>query len=363
MNRPRVLLLNQFLPPDPAPTARLAADLMAGIPEVEWVPVGSGRDYRRGWRGGVVRRLGEEWGDLQRMRARAEREVGVSGMVVFSSPPMLLAEVAGVARRLGVPLHHWVLDLYPDVAVALGQVPALVGRWFAGRMRAGFQACATVTGVDEAMAERVEMVYGKACGVCRPWPERVEEEPFAGWEGVPEGAPVWLYSGNLGRAHVWSSLVLIQAELERRGAPWWLVVQGGGSGWEALRREVARRALKQVATVPYAAAGQVAGAIRRALVGVATQREALRGMLWPSKVGALAEEARAVLWLGPALEGGSNPLRFREGVGAFGSGEIEPVVSGLERIRAEPPPGQSGLANRIGLREAGLAYWRRILLR
>ncbi len=358
--RQQVVLLNQFVPPDPAPTARLAADLIGAVPEIDWRPIGTGRAYRAR-RGGFARRLLDEWADLRAMGRAVRRGGKPDAILAFSSPPMLLEEAARAARNHGVPLHHWVLDLYPDVAVAVSQIPALAGRWLGWRMRQALESCASVTAVDETMAGRIERCYGVRCGVCRPWPEVVKKEAFPGWAGVPHDAPVWLYSGNLGKAHDGRCLLEIQARLEERKTPWWLVVQGGGQGWSAGREEADRRGLRQCVFAPYAAAGQLGAAVDRALVCAATQRPETAGMLWPSKVAALAEQARAVLWIGPGLEGATHPLRARSGVGAFSPGQTEAAVEWLEAIRRRPPSAPE--PNRVGLREAGLAYWRGVLLR
>ncbi|GAB4243604.1 MAG: hypothetical protein OHK005_08040 [Candidatus Methylacidiphilales bacterium] len=358
-SRPVYFLLNQFIPPDPAPTARLAADIMEALPEIEWCPIGTDRAYRSPG-SGFVQRLMREWKDLRTLGRSARCRARPEAIVALSSPPMLLLEAVQVGRSHGVPVHHWILDLYPDVAVALHQVPALVGRGLALPMRAALAACASVTAVDEAMAWRVEQRYGIRCGVCRPWPERIPDEPFPGWPGVPHDAPVWLYSGNLGQAHDWETLVEIQTLLEQRRTPWWLVVQGGGKGWEKARQAADQRGLRQCAFRPYATPGQLGGALAWARVGVATQREETAGMLWPSKVAALAERAQAVLWIGPRPEGATHPLLNRTDVGSFRPGEAEAAAAWLESIRnGSPAP---AVLNRVGARDVGLAYWRQRLL-
>lgn len=356
----RVLLLNQFLPPDPAPTARLAGDLMAALPELEWVAIGGRNRYQTDRKPGLVGRLRREWSDLRMMHRTGRQTKGVDAVVAFSSPPMLLAEAARLARHHRACLHHWVLDLYPDVAVALGQIPPLAGMWFQGPMRTALATCATVAAVDEAMAERIHQRYGVRCGLCRPWPEPDGGAGFQGWPGVPEDAPVWLYSGNLGRAHAWQALLALQTELERRNSPWWLVVQGGGTGWEAARKQAATQKLARSQFVPYAPSEQVAATMRHALVCVACQRIETAGMLWPSKAGALAERARAVLWLGPDLTGASNPLLKRDRVGCFRLDQIQAAAAWMEAVRLDPPAQPTPIE--VGLREAGLAYWRNLLL-
>src|SRR3954447_16473 len=118
----RVLLLNQYFPPDPAPTGmllgELAERLRADGHTVDFVDAGV--PYRAG----------------QKQRGRARRELTAlarmlwrglcapRGDVVISatSPPLLLVVGTLVALRHRARSIHWAMDLYPDLAVALGEI-------------------------------------------------------------------------------------------------------------------------------------------------------------------------------------------------------------------------------------------------
>ena len=43
-------------------------------------------------------------------------------ILALSSPPCLLVTAALVARIRGILLAHWAVDLYPDLAIALGEL-------------------------------------------------------------------------------------------------------------------------------------------------------------------------------------------------------------------------------------------------
>lgn len=360
----RILVMNQFVPPDRSPTARLVGDLVAGLDGVEWEMVGVRRDYRAGRRV-LVARVWQEWSDLRRMEREAMAREKPDAVLCLSSPPMVLEVAHRVAERFGVPLHHWVLDLYPDVAVALGVVPGLLGGWLERRMGRALRGCASIAAVDEAMAARLESRYGVKARVVRPWPEIPEgRRAFAGWPGVPSGARVWLYSGNLGRAHLGRELLEIQATLEARSLDWWLVFQGGGAVRERMAGLANSMGLKQCVFAGYAAEEELASSLHRATVRVATQVEATLGMLWPSKVATLSACAGPLLWVGPEPTGDSNPLRNREGVCAIRPGEKERAVDWLESLQARGfgEPDEDFFDDIRGLRVAGLADWRGVFL-
>ncbi|MCI0343608.1 MAG: glycosyltransferase, partial [Planctomycetales bacterium] len=139
-----VLLLNQHLPPDPAPTGRLAADLLRGLAEAGIEAAGlagpptygeAPREARgsapetrvlrvRGTRFGRVTLAGKALDAATfaaGVLARARGAIRPGGVVVsLSSPPLLPALADAVARRRRARLVLWCQDLWPEVGTALG---------------------------------------------------------------------------------------------------------------------------------------------------------------------------------------------------------------------------------------------------
>ncbi len=250
----RILCLNQYGPPDPAPTARLLGDVA---------------EFLRGRGHGVIivssRQAGEDYRDQggRPAKSRVRRELGalarllwaggrarVDGqrpevILALSSPPCVLVLAALLARWHGARLAHWAMDLYPDLALELGEVR--VGRAYAavaGLMRWAYGQCAVVVALDEDMRGHLQSVYGLGnVRVLPPWGPAMPENPKsqipnpkgekAG--GGTEGPWTWLYSGNLGRAHEWETLLEGQRLLETRGVPVDLVFQGSGTVRAGLR--------------------------------------------------------------------------------------------------------------------------------
>ncbi|NJK91180.1 MAG: glycosyltransferase family 4 protein [Blastochloris sp.] len=167
-------------------------------------------------------------------------------------------------------------------------------------------------------------------------------EPWAGdWQEV-EGSEnrqreewIWLYSGNLGRAHEWEALVEVQALLEKEGVPARLVFQGGG----ALRDRVEERAremkLLRCEFRGYVTAEQLAGSLLEARVLVVTRRVETQGLLWPSKLALMLELPRSILWVGDVDGAAAARLGRSSSCGVFKPGAVKEIAQWLKERGAE----------------------------
>ena len=165
----RFLFLNQYFPPDPAPTGvlfgELAEALRAEGHEVDCVA--ARQDYRAGQKQGgrTIRELKALARMLLDGMRRPRAEVVVSG----TSPPCLLAVATLVAAWHRARSVHWIMDMYPEIAVGLGEIregflASIVGRV----MRWGYRRAAAVVALDEDMAARVRR-HGVEPAIIRPW--------------------------------------------------------------------------------------------------------------------------------------------------------------------------------------------------
>lgn len=118
----RLLFLNQYFPPDAAPTGvllrELAERLMAEGHEAGFVD--AAQNYRAGQgSGGRMRRelmalMHKIWTGLAKPRP---------DVIVSASSPPCLAFIGALLAVQHRALHvHWVMDLYPEIAVSLGEV-------------------------------------------------------------------------------------------------------------------------------------------------------------------------------------------------------------------------------------------------
>ncbi|MBE7157027.1 MAG: glycosyltransferase [Rhodospirillales bacterium] len=308
-----ILFLNQYAPPDPSPTARLLGELADYLrAKGHSVDVISQRNAYQGHHVASVSRIQRELGAIGTiLRAglarRGQRRPDF--VVSLSSPPCLLVAASLIAWRRRAPLVHWAMDLYPELAITLGEVRpgSPVAAVLRRLMSWAYRRCAFIVALDDDMADHLRRTYRVHPKVLPPWPPSAAD-PDAGalQEESPPGARLatdawtWLYSGNLGRAHEWQSLLDTQATLERQGLPVQLVFEGGGPNWQPARAYAQHLGLQRCLWTGYVSEAQSFRTLQASRLVVATQKRAALGLLWPSKLARIIPLPKPLLWIGPA---------------------------------------------------------------
>ena len=329
----RVLFLNQYFPPDAAPTGvllrELADELERGGHTVDFVA--ARQDYRAAQgKGGrmlrEVRALARMlWDGLRRPRA----EVVVSA----SSPPCLLVVATLVAAWHRARSVHWIMDLYPEIAVALGEVRAGFASRMIGRVMGWcYRRAARVVALDEDMAAQLRR-YGVECAVIRPWVFAPVLKQLAEARGEPGAEWTWIYSGNLGRAHEWETLLQAQAILEQRDAGVRLLFQGGGPSREAAQARAAELGLRHCEWTGYVEEAELPASLLRGQVLAVTLLPAAQGLLWPSKLGLAMSLPRPILWVGPVDGAIAGMLRALPHAGVFAPGQGREIAEWLTALK------------------------------
>jgi hypothetical protein len=395
----RVLFLNQYFPPDPAPTGivlrELANALAAAGHEVAFAS--SGQDYRGGQgRGSRMRR---ELQGLWRL-FRAGLEAGrVDAVVSATSPPLQVVLGAVLAKLRGARHYHWLFDMYPELATALGELrEGTLTRLFSAAARWAYRGADCVVALDEDMAERLKG-YGVTARIIAPWVfqslidaragrplageitndyhgyYRTEDPNAAGVSrpGAPDAdepgrppppafapfvlikpEPVWLYSGNLGRAHEWRTLLDAQRLIEAAGLPWRLVFQGGGPAWPAAREYAAGLGLARCDWRPYVAEEELPASLLAADVLIITQKPETCGLLWPSKLALATSLPRPILWVGPTDRAIARYLEKLPQAAIFAPADAEGVAKWL----ADAGSTRGGVTrDPVAIRAASIQQW------
>ena len=360
----RILFLNQYFPPDAAPTGILfrevADEFLRLGHEVDFVD--AGQDYRAAQGGGgrMKRELSALWRMLCAGRARPRPDAVVSG----SSPPCLGVVADRVARKHGAAHIHWAMDLYPELAIELGEIgrASLVAKIAGWAMRGVYRRAKALVALDEDMARRFRSLRVEP--VCiRPWVPQQACVP-AGAAGESEAPWTWIYSGNLGRAHEWETLLAAQALLEQRRVDARLLFQGGGPSWKSAKTKAAALGLRRCEWQDYVAADELPASLLRCEVLVATQLPAVRGLLWPSKLALMLAMPRPILFIGPLDGAIAAELRGFAHAGVFAPGDADGVaewVSGQRVGRTVVPP--ASVVGAEQQRSEALAAWRGVLSR
>jgi glycosyltransferase involved in cell wall biosynthesis len=362
---PRVhfLFLNQYFPPDPAPTGVLLAEradeLRAHGHTVECI--GAAQDYRPGQaKGGRWRR---EFAALLQILMRGLRAERPDVVLSATSPPCLLVIATLIALRHGAKSAHWVMDLYPEIAVALGEVKS---RGLAGLISSAMAWCYRrtdrVIALDADMADRLAR-HGVRAEVVRPWvfapTARLVEETTPPARH-PMKPLVWIYSGNLGRAHEWETLLEAQRLLEQRDPTATLIFQGGGPARAAAQQRARELALQRCHWRDYAEPEAIVQSLLACDACAVTQLPAARGLLWPSKLGLLLSLPRPIVWVGAPEGAIARDLRGLPHAGVFAPGQGAEIAEWLVGLR-ERSTEAVGAVDADEERRASLARMRAVL--
>jgi glycosyltransferase involved in cell wall biosynthesis len=225
---------------------------------------------------------------------------------------------------------HWIMDLYPEIAVALGELrPGTLAAAIRRLMAWCYRKCEHVVVLDEDMADRVR-VHGVAPTVIRPWVFASVLSQIPTTPMVPAVPWTWLYSGNLGRAHEWETLLEAQALLEQRGTQIRLLFQGGGPSRPQAEARARELGLRNVEWTGYVDEAELPTSLLRAEALVVSELRIVQGLLWPSKLGLILGLPRRIVWVGPTNGAVARLLREIPHAGLFEPGAALALADWLE---------------------------------
>lgn len=361
----RILLVNQYYPPDTSATAKIARAVVETLAERHQVTVLAGRpsydptEYhpyylvRTEAQGPArVRRVGSTAFPRHRMKRRVSNYLSylslasVAGLATpadlvmsMTDPPVAGLLGAWIARSRRLPFVYNIRDLYPDMAVG-GQIVGRgpwVDRW--ERMhRWALRQAARVIVLGDDMRERVASkgVDPRRIVVVRDG--AVLSEPVAP-DGHPAAAAirggyrfVALHAGNLGFYGAWKTLIEAARQLQDEDAG--IVFVGGGAQRD--RVQGLANGMRGVRLLPFRPAAEIPYVLAAADVHIITVRRGLEGVVVPSKLYGILAAGRPILAVAPES---TDVARI---VAAAGCGLVaDPdnpasVVAAIRRLRADP---------------------------
>ncbi len=328
-----ILILNQFPEKDPAPTSR----------------------YLKEW-GGALRQQGEsiQWisgTPSYRLRTppfifRALQALQILFLILWkgicsptprliiasSSPPgiLLIATVLKLWHR--VPLIHWAMDLHPDLSVALGENRFLRGlfQFFVKRC---YPLCDALLTLDADMQKKLKTIYQVDSIITRLW--SLNRATIS--EVLPlQSPPRWIYSGNLGKAHEWKTVLETQLRLEQQGSPFHLRLQGNAS--QRLPSNLSFP--QQIEFVDYVSEENLVSTLLSCHLLIATQNPLTTGLLWPCKLALLSVLPRPLLWIGSKNSATAAEFKQRPHTGIFEPGESEKIALWISQYETIPDPNE-----------------------
>jgi colanic acid biosynthesis glycosyl transferase WcaI len=368
----RVIFINRYFFPDHSATSQILSDLTfhlaaighdvyvitsrqlyedsrAALPEAESINgvqvhrVASTRFGRADLFGRALDYL-----SFYRSARRQLGEIARAGDIVVAKtdPPLLSVALASVARQRRAHLVNWLQDIYPETASILG-VPLLRGpiAWALAtlRNRSLREADANVV-VGELMARHIKE-RGAAPArvhVIANWCDDEAIRPAAGIDNPLRaawnlsGKFVVGYSGNLGRAHEFETL-LGAAERLRNEARIVFLMIGGGKHLEQLAEAVKARGLEDSFRFrPYQDPAMLYYSMGVADAHWLSLHPALEGLIVPSKFYAVAAAGKPMLMIGDS-EGEVGRLIRTHGCGAIiMPGDAATLADTLQRWSESP---------------------------
>jgi glycosyltransferase involved in cell wall biosynthesis len=326
----RITFVNRFYAPDHSATAQILTDLAEYLAAQGWaVEIVTSRliygsktarlPSRDVINGVAVTRVwtvnGARFGILGRVLAYATfyasaawamRRLRPGEIVVAKTDPPLISLVALVMCRLrGAKLVNWVQDLYPEIAIAMGMrlLRGPAGAMLGALSDVSLRRAALTVAIGQRMADRL-VAHGVAparVATIANWsddeailPSGARSPALRAEWGLPAGAFVLAYSGNLGRAHEADTLLAAAAMLVHRADIWFLFV-GGGHAQTALQRRAAEAGYERFVFQPYQPRARLSESLAVGDAHWLSLRPEFEGLIVPSKVFGIAAAARPIV--------------------------------------------------------------------
>jgi colanic acid biosynthesis glycosyl transferase WcaI len=228
-------------------------------------------------------------------------------LVAKTDPPLISIPCSLIARLNGAVLVNWQQDVFPEVASELGANPLphrldrLLRRMRDFSLHAAYVNVLIGSRMFDYLASR-NIPRHKLC-VIENWADAdaiAPKAPAASALRTQLGLQdkvVTCYSGNLGRAHEFSTL-LAAAEALRREPCFAFVMIGSGAKMPLLRQAVAELRLGNFYFLPYQPRESLSDSLAAADVHVVSLLPALEGLIVPSKLYGILAAGRPLVFIG-----------------------------------------------------------------
>ena len=365
----RITIVNQFYPPDFAPTGRLAKSLAehrAVLGDrvtiitstggyVPQSPISSHKHssnpiIRQIW----TPRLGKDH-FLGRLIDYAFYYIGAlfhllilpeQDLIISLTTPPLIAWT-GVFHSWIHPntrILVWNMDCYPEIAESAGVIKTggRISRFLRWLNRRLFRSIDGIVCLDQAMCTLLQRRYEPTTSSIRwsviPNWEPLERFPSSineHWSVLNEfdldDAFIVLYMGNAGEGHSFETI--LSAAQQLAGEAISFIFVGGGSKWPALHAAVINGSVSNVHLLNYIPDDQVLPALHSASCALITLQEDALGAISPSKLHAYLAMSLPVIYLGPAGSNVDDAIRhFNAGI-SLRHGDVQGVVDFIHHLR------------------------------
>jgi glycosyltransferase involved in cell wall biosynthesis len=370
-----ILLLNQAFYPDVVATAQYASDLASQLVERghRVTVIASRRGYAdpkvhfpwsEMWRGvRILRCPASGFGKASRWRrafdfatffltcgVRASVLSRFDAVVALTSPPMVSALGAVVARMNGARFIYWVMDLNPDEAIAAGWLKpgSKISGLLKGILNFSLRRSDHVVVLDRFMATRLAQkgVPAGKLQVIPLWPQddvvshdREAADEFRRAHDL-QNKFVVMYSGNHSPCHPLDTLLTAARQLRENTQVAFCFV-GGGSEFSRVSEFARKHELQNVRCISYQPFDKLSASLSAADLHTVIMGDPFVGIVHPSKVYNIRSIGTPFLYIGPT----SSPVAELTPAISFRHGDAEGVAEFIRQAASDGMPRfQSGSA-------------------
>ena len=227
-------------------------------------------------------------------------------VVAKTDPPLISVVAAMVAKSRGAKLINWIQDLFPEVAGALGVggingVEGLLRSVRNWSLRTAYKNVAIGDGMAKRLAgegikpDAIQVIHNWADGCVIQPVDRDKNDLRREWH-IQDRFVVG-YSGNIGRAHEFDT-ILDAAEKLKSDANIIFLFIGGGAQRDRIVEEARRRGLDNIMFKPYQPREQLTLSLTVPDVHLISLQPSLEGLIVPSKFYGIAAAGRPTIFLG-----------------------------------------------------------------
>lgn len=366
----RLIIVNQFFYPDISATSQIITDLAEDlvVRGIQVTVLSSRRTYLGGptrllrqenYRGVHIQRVGGTGFGKSSLLARLADYLSFyflcalhllrmprhDAILVFTTPPLIAFLCWLICRIRRMKLIYSVQDLYPQVAIEMGMLERgrlITNLWERVAKR-------TLVGADHVivlgacMQRRIEQegISGKKITVIPNWSDDINLIPLPeerNWFWQKHGLTgkfVIQYSGNMGRCHEFTTVLLAAKELASEEKILFLFI-GNGERRREIQEFCEHEKLQNIQILDYQAREDLLYSLNACSVSLVTLRKGMEGLIVPSKFYGILATGKPVLYIGPEECDVAHVItNFRCGF-TIAPGDVKGFIQAIQRLQNNP---------------------------